>query len=196
MVSQRNEPMTLPAEVERHRFDVEEYYRMLEVGVLAEDDRVELIGGEIVDMAPVGRPHLSCVVALTHLLVEAANGRYFVSVQNPIRLGSSDEPQPDLALLKVRPDPGVECPPGPLDVLLVVEVSDKSLAYDREIKLPLYARAGIPEVWIVDLLGRRIEAHAGPTGRAYQVRRLAGPGEQVRSEMVEGLSFSVDEVIG
>jgi Uma2 family endonuclease len=185
----------LPAGIERHRFDVEEYHRMLEAGVLSEDDRVELIGGEIVDMAPVGRPHLSCVVALTHLLVMAAGGRYYVSVQNPIRLGPSDEPQPDISLIRTQPEPDAEGPPGSDEVLLVIEVADISLVYDRDIKLPLYARAGIPEVWIVDLRQRKVEVYADPASGGYRVFRAAGPGEQLGSETVEDLSLSVDEVL-
>jgi Uma2 family endonuclease len=185
----------LPAEVKRHRFDVEEYHRMLEAGVLSEDDRVELIGGEIVDMTPIGRPHLSCVVALTHLLVMAAGGRYYVSVQNPIRLGPSDEPQPDISLIGTRPEPDAEGPPGSDEVLLVIEVADTSLAYDSDVKLPLYARAGIPEAWIVDLRGRKVEVYADPTSGGYRIFRVARPSEQLGSEAVEGLSLSVDEVL-
>jgi Uma2 family endonuclease len=186
----------LPAGIERHRFDVEEYHRMLEAGVLSEDDRVELIGGEIVDMTPIGGPHLSCVVALTHLLVMAAGGRYFVSVQNPIRLGPSDEPQPDVSLIRTQPEPDAEGPPGSDEVLLVIEVADTSLAYDRDVKLPVYARARIPEVWIVDLRGRKVEVYADPASGGYRVFRAAGPSEQLSSETVEGLSLSVDEVLG
>lgn len=186
----------LPAEVERHRFDVEEYHRMLEVGLLSEDDRVELIGGEIIDMTPVGKRHLACVVTLTHLLVQTAGDRYFVSVQNPIRLGRREEPQPDLSLLKTRPDPDVEGPPPGDDVLLVIEVSDTSLAYDKNVKLPLYAKAGIPEVWIVDLPARKVEVYADPAFGGYRSFREAGPGGHVRSETVEGLALPVDEVLG
>ena len=136
----------LPAEVSRRRFTAEEYRKMAEAGILHEDDRVELIGGEIVDMAPIGTRHLAWVVALTHLLVVASEGRYFVSAQNSISLGDEDEPQPDLSLLRSRPDREAPRPPGPEDILLVVEVSDTTLAYDRRVKLPLYDRAGIPEV--------------------------------------------------
>jgi Uma2 family endonuclease len=161
----------LPAEIKRHRFTVEEYHKMGEAGLLSEDDRVELIDGEIVDMAPVGTRHLACVVALNHLFVEASGGRYFVSVQNPVALGERNEPQPDLSLLRTRPDPTAARPPGPGDVFLVVEVSDTTLAYDRDVKLPRYAQAGVPEVWIVDLEGRRVES-------------------------VEGLSLAVDEILG
>ena len=185
----------LPAGIERHRFDVAEYHRMLEAGVLSEDHRVELIGGEIVDMTPIGRSHLSCVVALTHLLVMAAGGRCYVSVQNAIRLGPSDEPQPDISLIRTHPELDAEGPPGSDEVLSVIEVGDTSLAYDRDVELPLYARAGISEVWIVDLRGRKVGVYAGPASGGYGVYRTAGPGEQLSSETVEGLSLSVDEVL-
>lgn len=186
----------LPAEIKRHRFTVEEYHRMGEANLLSEDDRVELIDGEIVDMAPIGTRHLACVVALTHLLAEVSGGRYFVSVQNPVALGKRNEPQPDLSLLRTRPVPTAEGPPGPEDVLLVIEVSDTTLSYDRDVKLPRYAQAGIPEVWIVDLERRRVEAHAAPSTEGYRASHEFGPGEQASSASVEGLSLPVDEILG
>lgn len=186
----------LPAETKRHRFTAEEYRAMGEAGVLGEDDRVELVGGEVVDMAPIGSRHLACVVALSHLLVEASGGRFFVSVQNPVRLGERDEPQPDLSLLGRKPNPGAEAPPGPKDVLLVVEVSDTTLSYDRNTKLPLYAGAGVPEAWIVDLAGRRIEVHHGPGPGGYRDLWAFGPGEKFSSAVVGGLSVPVDAVLG
>ncbi len=186
----------LPAEVKRHRFTAQEYRAMGDAGVLGEDDRVELVDGEVVDMAPIGGPHLSCVVALTHLLVERSEGRWFVSVQNPVRLGERDEPQPDLSLLRGRPERGAAAPPGPDDVLVVIEVSDTTLSYDRTVKLPLYARAGIPEVWIVDVGARRVEVYAEPGTEGYRASRSFGQGELVVSGAVEGLSLPVGEVLG
>lgn len=183
----------LPAGIERHRFDVEEYHRMLEAGVLSEDDRVELIGGEIVDMTPIGWRHVECVNRLTMLLAAFAAGKgYAVSVQNPLRLAGDAEPQPDLAIIKERPRRNL---PTSEDVVLIVEVAETSLAYDRDVKLPLYARAGIAEVWIVDLREHRIEVYADPAPGGYRVFRAAGPGEQLSSQTVEGLSLSVDEVL-
>lgn len=140
------------------------------------------------------------VQSLTHLLVELSRGRYFVSVQNPVLLAERDEPQPDLSLLKGRPDPDSSGPPGPEDILVVVEVSDTTLSYDKNVKLPLYARAGIPEVWIVDLQGQKVEVYADPGGpgrgaEGYRVFRFYGPGETIVSDIIEGLSFSVDEVL-
>ncbi len=183
-------------EVKRHRFTAKDYRAMGDADVLGEDDRVELVGGEIVDMAPIGSRHLACVVALNHLLVEASSGRFFVSVQNPVRLGDSDEPQPDVSLLGRRPNPAAPAPPGPEDVLLVVEVSDTTLSYDRDTKLPLYARSGIAEAWVVDLAGRKIEVHHGPDPGGYRDLWTFGPGEKVSSAVVGGLSVSVDRVLG
>lgn len=183
-------------EVKRHRFTAEEYRAMGSAGVLGEDDRVELVGGEVVDMAPIGSRHLACVVALTHLLVEASGGRFFVSAQNPVRLGERDEPQPDVSLLGRRPRADAPAPPGPEDVLLVVEVSDTTLSYDRNVKLPLYADAGIPEAWIVDLPGRKVEVHHGSGPGGYRDLWAFGPGEGVRSAVVGGLSIPVDAVLG
>jgi Uma2 family endonuclease len=183
-------------EVKRHRFTAREFRAMAEAGVLGEDDRVELVDGEIVDMAPIGSRHLSCVVALTHLLVELAQGRYFVSVQNPVRLSERDEPQPDLTLLRRRPDPAAPSPPNPEDVLAVVEVSDTTLSYDRNVKLPLYARAGISEAWVIDLKAGNVEVHSEPSPEGYGESRAFGSDERVASGTVEGLSVPVDEVLG
>ena len=169
---------------------------MEEAGILGEDDRVELVGGELVEMAPIGGPHLSCVVALTHLLVDQSRGRWFVSVQNPVSLGEHDEPEPDLSLLKKRPHPGAATPPGPGDVLLAVEVSDTTLSYDRNVKLPLYAGAGIAEAWIVELGRQMVSVYSDPSPEGYRAWRSFGAGERVVSGAVEGLSVAVDEVLG
>lgn len=183
----------LPAEIKRHRFTIEEYHKMAEVGLLSENDRVELIDGEIVEMTPIGWRHANCVNDLTMLLARFAGDRYVVSVQNPLTISEHAELQPDLVLLKRRPR---ERLPGPDDVALVIEVSDTTLAYDRDVKLPRYAQAGIPEVWIVDLMGRRVESHAAPSAEGYRVSREFGSGEQAHSGSVESLSLPVDEILG
>jgi Uma2 family endonuclease len=184
----------LPAEVERRRFTVEQYHRMLEAGVLSEEDRVELIRGEIIETTPIGWRHMNAVNRLNRLLVPLASGsEYLVSVQNPLRLGPRDEPEPDFALLKDEPRDDL---PGPEDAPLVIEVSDSSLAYDREIKLPLYAAAGVEEVWIVDLQNRKVEAYTEPAPDGYRAMRVFGAGERVSSATVEGLSLLAGEVFG
>lgn len=192
---EEREGIVLREEIKTRRFTAQEYHRMGEVGILGEDDRVELVGGELVEMAPIGTRRLSCVVGLTHLLVERSQSRFFVSVQNPVRLSERDEPEPDLSLLRTRPGPGATGPPGPEDVLLVIEVSDTTLSYDRNVKVPLYARAGVPEAWIVDLAGRKVEVHSGPGPDGYRASRSFGPGETIVSQAAEGFSLQVDEVL-
>lgn len=186
-----------PAEIKRHRFTIEEYHRMAEAGLLSEDDRVELIEGEIIEMAPIGSRHHACVMRLDELLRRpGVPGGYIVSVQGPVRLDEGNEVQPDLALLRRRSDFYAGELPDPGDVLLVIEVSETTLAYDRDVKLPRYARAGVPEVWIVDLEGRRLKSHSAPSAEGYRVSREFGPGEQARSASLEDLSLPVDEILG
>ena len=151
----------------RHRLTVSDYYRMAEVGILAPDARVELIEGEIFDMAPPGSPHASTVHRLNRILVRAAGDFAMVLVQNPVRLSEYSEPQPDLALLKERKDFYSQQHPGPQDVFLVIEIADTSLRFDRDVKASLYAAHGIPEMWLVDLRGRRLVRHRDPQQGAY-----------------------------
>jgi Uma2 family endonuclease len=155
------------AEPRRHRLTVADYYRMGEVGILAPDARVELIDGEIIDMAPIGSLHVSAVLRLDHLLKEALTGKAFVLVQSPIALGEHSAPQPDLALLRPRADYYRSSLAGPDDVLLIVEVAQSSLRFDRDDKIPLYARHGIPEVWLVDLEAKRLARYRKPQQGAY-----------------------------
>src|SRR3990170_251848 len=149
------------------RFTVEEYYRMAQAGILSENDRVELIEGAIVEMAAIGSRHAACVGRLTAVFSAAQTGG-IAWVQNPIRLGRHSEPQPDLALLRPRPDFYAQAHPGPEDVLLVVEVADTSVESDRGVKVPLYARAGIAAAWLVDLAGERLIVHAAPAPEGYR----------------------------
>ncbi len=149
--------------ITRHRFSVSDYHRMGEAGILHDDDRIELIDGEIIAMAPIGQEHAGTVDSLAEALFQAFAGRAIVRVQGPIRLDDENEPQPDFAVMRRRADfyrSGP--PPGPADVLLLIEVADSSLRFDRAVKLPLYARAGIPEVWIVNIRQRVVEVHRCP----------------------------------
>ncbi|MGH3087194.1 MAG: Uma2 family endonuclease [Rubrobacteraceae bacterium] len=185
----------LPAELPRHRFSVEEYRRMGEAGLFAEDDRVELIRGEIVDMNPIGAPHAACVTNLTHTLVEKARGRFFVSVQNSFGAVDDSEPQPDFCLLRKRPSQSDEEIPSGEGLFIAIEVSDATLAYDRNVKLPLYAETGIPEAWIVDLQNKKVEVYSEPSPDGYKAMRIFAAGEEVRSTAIEGLAVPVDEVM-
>jgi Uma2 family endonuclease len=148
-----------------HRLTVEEYYRMAEVGLLAHDARVELIKGEIIDMAPIGSRHAEVVDRLGRCLHEAVGKLATIGVQRPIRLDELSEPQPDLVLL--QPRSYADAHPAPSDVLLVIEVSDSTLRFDREIKTPLYARHGIAEVWLADVAAPRLHVFRRPTDRGY-----------------------------
>jgi len=144
------------AEPRRHRLTVADYYLMGEIGILAPDTRVELIDGEIIDMAPIGSPHVWAVLHLDRLFQEAAKNNAFVLVQSPIALDDHSAPQPDLALLRPRGEHYRSSLAVPSDVLLIVEVAQSSLRYDRDDKIPLYARHGIPEVWLADLETKRL----------------------------------------
>ena len=165
------------AQPQRHLFSVNEYAKMTTAGILAEDDRVELIEGDIVHMSPVGSQHAAPVKRLNHFLGRQVGDRALISVQDPIRLDDFSEPEPDIALLRPRDDFYVDAHPGPEDVFLLVEVSDSSARFDRSVKLPLYASHGICEVWIVDIGSRAIEVYQNPEGREYRDRSLLREGE-------------------
>ena len=152
----------------RHRLTVEEYYRMAEAGILKQDARVELIEGEIIDMAPMGSKHAYVVAELTKRLMVAVDLRCEVRCQLPVRLDGYSEPEPDIVLVKPRGRHYASAHPAPEDVLLLIEVSDSSLAFDRAVKLPLYARHGIPVVWAIDLSGTQIYEHREPRDGSYQ----------------------------
>ena len=155
----------------RHRLDVDAYYRMAEAGILSDPHRVELIDGEIIDMAAIGSPHAAVTNRLARLFSRSlGDDAALVSVQSPLRLDAHSEPQPDVVLLRPRADFYRSGHPGAADVLLLIEVSDSSLAYDRTTKLPLYAKFGVPEVWIVDLAGAAIEVYREPRDGAYASR--------------------------
>ena len=161
----------------RHRLDVDAYYKMAEAGILTRAHRVELIDGEIIDMNAIGSPHAAITNRLNRLVARAAaDGIILVSVQSPLRLDSYNEPEPDLMLLRPRADDYRANHPGAADVLLLVEVSDSSLAYDRGRKLALYAQFGVAEVWIVDLAGSAVEIYRQPKEGAYSLteRRIDG----------------------
>lgn len=153
--------------VPRHRFTVQDYYRMAEVGLLAPDARVELIEGEVIDMAPQGTHHAEILRRLARLLFLAAGDRVTVQAQCPLRLDDFSEPEPDFALLKWRKDGYLASHPGTADTLLVVEVSHSSLRFDRRRKLPLYARHGIPECWIIDITTPQLHVFHSPDKGRY-----------------------------
>lgn len=161
----------------RHRITVDQYHRMGETGVLAPDARVELIEGEIIDMAPIGSGHGSVVDQLNILFVRAVGDLAVVRVQGAVRLSQRTEPQPDLALLRPRADRYRGRQPLPEDLLLLVEVSDTTLRYDRNLKVPLYARHAIPEVWVFDLQQALLLRYRSPEAERYLMsEELKAPG--------------------
>ncbi len=182
----------------RHRFTLDDYHAMAEVGILGEDDRVELIGGEVVQMAAMGARRAGCVQRLTRLLLPVLSDGVQLRVQLPVAIPDYDEPEPDLALVRAREDDYDQSHPTPADVLLLIEVADTSLVYDRGVKLPIYARAGIPETWIADLSATSVGRHGDPdteTGAYRSVARF-GLAETVRSSVLPELTLPVDSVLG
>lgn len=180
----------------RFKLTVEQYHRMGELGILRPDDRVELIDGELVRMAPIGSMHSGLVSRLTRLLVQRVGRSGVVSPQNPVILSNVTEPQPDLAVLRWRADDYMADTPVAADALLVIEVADSSLRFDRGVKLKFYAASGVPEVWIVDVRGRCVLAFAEPAGDGYRRESRLGTGSIVNSAAVGGLSVGLDELFG
>ena len=162
----------------QHRFSVAAYYRMAEAGVFKPDARVELLDGKIIDMSPIGPFHGGAVNRLIRLFARLSQGRWLVSDQNPVHLDDYSEPQPDLMLLKPVADDYTSRHPGPEDVFLLVEVADTSLAFDREEKLPAYGRAGIYEVWILNLSEKTIEIYREPHFSGYGSSALLRAGDK------------------
>ena len=173
-------------------FNVDEYYAMADAGILTEDDRVELLDGEIVAMSPIGSSHADCVDNLTRLLITQAGQRAVVRVQNPVRLGERTEPQPDLVLAKWRSYSLAH--PGPEDVLLLIEVADTSVDMDRAVKLPMYARSGIREVWIVNLPAQVVEIYSEPAGSEYARSRVVGADAELAPGAFPDVSLSAGQI--
>jgi Uma2 family endonuclease len=173
---------------QRTRFDVDQYHRMGEAGIFPPDARLELIDGEILTMAPIGVGHAFAVNMLHQCFVTAsAKAGHFVADQSPIILSDLSEPQPDLILLRGPASRYARRHPRPADVLLLIEVAESTLEYDRRRKIPLYATAGIPEVWILDIQGRRLERFTGACGHAYASHRVDVPPEPVSPSLAPGI---------
>jgi len=156
----------MATEIATRRFNVREFHKLAELGILGEDDRVELLDGQIMVMAPIGENHRTVVDLLAELLTDQRRGRYLVAAQNPVLIDDGNEPQPDLVLYDRA---AIGRHPTPADVFLIVEVSDTSLDYDQRSKIPVYAAAGIKEVWIIDLASCCIQTYRNPytAGRGY-----------------------------
>jgi Uma2 family endonuclease len=186
--------MTIP--LRRRRFTVDDYYRMAAAGVLGEDDRVELIDGEIIELSPIGSLHAGYVNRLARCFIGGLGERAVVAVQNPVRISDLSEPQPDIAVLEPRADAYTTAHPLPADVLLLIEVADSSLAFDRHLKAPLYALCGIRELWIVDVEARRIAVFRDPGPEGYRTESTAGLGETIHPVAFPDLPVDVNEIVG
>ena len=169
---------------------------MAEAGILAPDERVELLDGDVIAMPPIGNWHASNVDLFTNTFPAQLYGHAIVRVQNPVRLDDNSEPQPDVMLLQWRDDFYRDGHPGPDDVLLLIEVSDSSVDFDRTAKLSAYAEAGIPEVWIVNRPDHRIESYADPAGDEYATVRHYDPGESIAPQAFPDIVLDVSRILG
>ena len=184
------------AEPTRRRFSVDDYYAMAEAGIIGRDERVELIDGEIITMSPIGPEHGASVDTGAYFLFPFVRDRAIVRVQGNIRLDEYNEPEPDFTLLKWRDDFYRSGLPGPDDVLLIIEVADSSLASDRNVKLALYARFNIPEVWIANIPARVVETYRDPVDSEYATSRVYSPGEMVSPAAFHDVEIPVSRFIG
>ena len=177
-------------------FTVEMYHKLGVMGIFDEDDRVELLDGQIVEMSPIGAAHAACVYRLTNLLARRTSGDVGVSVQNPVLLDPRWEPQPDIALLRRSGGFHGEWVATARDVVLVIEVADSSLERDRDLKIPRYAHEGIAEAWLVDLNNDRITCYRDPRPNGYTETRIVKRGERLRVEQVPDLEITAEQILG
>lgn len=186
-------------ELQRRPITVEEYHRMLEVGILQEGERVELLRGDLVQKLTIGDLHRACVIRLTRMLTTRLFDHAAVQIQNPVVVLNDSEPEPDVALLAIN-----EASTGglrhayPADVFALIEVADSSRQRDTHYKRALYAEAGIREYWVVDLIDRVVRVHRNPdrAARRYRTAAIANPGERVPFEAFPDEPFSIDEILG
>jgi len=179
----------------KHRFSVKEYYRMAETGVLRPDARVELLNGELIDMSPIGPFHGGLVKRLSRIFNFKAKGRWIVSTQDPLRLDDHSEPEPDVMLLKPASDDYTSRHPQPDDVFLLIEVSDSTLDYDHEEKLPAYGRAGVAEAWIVNLNDSTVEVHREPHFTGYGSKTILRAGDKISPLAFPDAALDVAELL-
>jgi len=185
--------MAVDVEVARRLFTVAEYHRLAEVGILAEDERVELIEGEIIRMAPIGPRHAGCVINATRLFITRLGDRAVISPQNPLVIPPRSEPEPDLLVLRPRPISYSRELPAVPDVGLAVEVADTTVRFDRLVKARLYARSGIPEFWLCLATDGAIEVYREPSADGYGTVTQHGPGETVSPLAFPDVSFAVSD---
>lgn len=179
------------------RFTIDDYHRLAEAGIIDPDARTELIDGQIVQMSAIGRKHVACVNRLESLLREQLPRRAaIISIQNPIDIVPHHEPEPDVVVARFQDDYYEQALPTPEDVLFIIEVADSSLAFDRGTKLPVYAAAGIPEAWLVDIPGGAVERHTDPAEGRYRLIVRAERGQVLESTVLPNVKLVVADVLG
>lgn len=182
-------------ELLKRRFDADEYQKMGRAGILSEDDRVELINGEIIAMTPTGPRHNAAVARANRAFSRAVGDDAIVLVQGSIRLDLWNEPQPDIVLLKPAPDFYSSRLPGATDILLIVEIAESSLDYDKDVKSKFYAGAGVAEYWLVDLAARTVTRLTMPSGDTYQQRELLRAGESIAPDALPQCAIPVESLL-
>jgi Uma2 family endonuclease len=187
--------MNFQPQPRRLRFTVDEYYKMIELGMLKDYEKAEIIEGELIQKMPIGNRHAFAVDILCEFFIKNVSDKVRVRVQNPVRLTDYDEPEPDITLADLTKFDGKRHP-RPAETLLIVEVSDSTLKYDRDTKLTLYAEAEIPEVWIVNLKNNIVEIHQKPSIGIYQLAQIYKRGEIVKSAILPNLEIEVDKILG
>lgn len=185
----------MATEIARKLFTVYDYHKMVDAGILREGDRVELIRGEVIRMSPINPPHNGTIHRANHFLTRIVGDRAIVGVQGSIRLDEYDEPQPDLYLLRPKEDFYTSRHAGPADILLIIEVADSSLEYDRTIKMQLYAETGIPEYWISDLQNDCVIAHSDADGGTYRTIRQFRRGEELIPRLLADCSIPTEALL-
>lgn len=185
----------MPVEITRRLFDVDEYHRMAQAGILSEDDRVELIDGEVVAMTPIGPRHGASVDRANRSLTMALGDRAIVRVQGSVRLDRFREPQPDLVLLRPQPDFYASRLPGPSDILLIIEIAESSLGYDRDVKARIYAQSAVQEYWLVDLDDRSVSCYSESRGGTYEKLRQCRSGQSIAPEALPQCVIAVDALL-
>ena len=184
------------AQIERYPITTDLYHQMIERGILTENDKIELLEGELIKMSAVGPRHAACVERLSDYLKDELGIVVSIRHQNPVELSDYSEPEPDIAVIKRRADYYLHAHPQPGDVLLLVEVADSTLKKDRGVKLGAYAQAGIAEYWIVNLVDDLIEVYTNPTGNTYQNVRLVRRDETLALQALPTITLQSDEVLG
>lgn len=184
----------MAVQMERRLFNADELPKLIESGILHEDERIELIDGDLVKMSPIGEKHAKILRRLLRILPKLLEDKYLLDAQNPVRLSDFNQPQPDITVLRWREDDYADGHPTADAVLLIIEISDTSLAFDQEIKLPRYAAAGVPEVWIIDINRNKVEQYTNPQHDYYQMHLTLSVGDTLSPHFDNTIAISIQNL--